>query len=337
MRELAIVLLNDGRPGHYHLSEGICTAIARRRPVAVTRVAVARPSWLPGRVLSAAMNVGGALARPVPGLLGLDIDALPEAGLVVSAGGDTLAASVAIRRSRGCPNIFYGSLRRYRCEDFSLVLTSYAENAGRPNHAMTLKPAPFDPAALPQPVLVPGARPRYGLLIGGDSGTVRYTAGDWAELIALIGSDRPDAPVWTVSNSRRTPAHVSDRLAGLAARPGGELTFIDVRHAGSGTLHELLASSDAVAVTVDSSSMISEAIWARRRVVALAPRHAGLPPLEQGYRTYLSGLGVVAVVPLAGISHDRLDAALSKVRALPDNPLDALAELIEARLPQLFA
>ena len=168
--KLRIVLVSDGKPGHYHLAEGICAALGRRRELEVTQLGVVRPRWLPARALSALTN-GGIGQQVVPRALGFDRRPVAVCDLVVSAGGDTLAANVSLARAYGCPNIFYGSLRRYRPTGFSLVLTSYESNAGRPHHAMTLKPSAFDPDTMP--TRVAGA-PVTGLLVGGDSGTVRF-------------------------------------------------------------------------------------------------------------------------------------------------------------------
>ena len=334
MDELVTVLLSDGKPGHYHLAEGICAAIARRRPLAITRVEVRRPWWVPGRVLSAMTNLEGG-AGQVPRLLGYGELPVEVCGLVVSAGGDTLAANVALARRYGCPNIFYGSLRRYQPADFALVLTSYAANAGRENHAMTLKPSAFDPDALPVRTLRASGEVTLGLLIGGDSGTVRYSAADWERLLGLLAGGA-GAPNWIVSNSRRTPDAVSDGLAGLAAREPGRVSFIDVRAEGAAALSTLFASSDAVAVSVDSSSMVSEAVWARRPVVALVPEQGGLPELEQGYRDYLAAQGWVARIDLKGATAEAVVAAARGVRPIEANPLDQLGELIGARLPGLM-
>ena len=63
---------------------------------------------------------------------GLNASRLRGADIVVSAGGDTLAANAAAARLLGVPNIFYGSLRRFKPEDFSLVLTSQRAMAHAP-------------------------------------------------------------------------------------------------------------------------------------------------------------------------------------------------------------
>jgi len=336
-RTLTTLLISDGKPGHYHLSDGVCAALARRRALDITRLDVARPRWLPARALSALTNVGEYGRRAVPRALGFAAMPIPACDLIVSAGGDTLAANVALAKVYGCPNVFYGSLRRYRPADFSLVLTSYAERAHLPRHAMTLKPSAFDPdtvAARARPV---GALPVTGLLVGGDSGTVRYNAEDWTRLVAFLADGARDGATWIVSNSRRTPDWVSDALSAVAAQTQGVVAFIDVRATGAGTLGALFAASDRIAVTVDSSSMISEAIWARKPVVALLPQQHGLPASEQGYRDYLASQGWIASLALEQASAIAFEAACARVVPIVGNPLDTLATLLMERLPELNA
>ena len=99
----------------------------------------------------------------------------------------------------------------------------------------------------------------------------------------------------------------------------------------------MLGTVNAVAVTVDSSSMISEAIWARRPVAVLTPQRHALPDLEQHYRDYLAAQGWTVAIPLAGASPRLLREKLATVIPLTGNPLESLAGLIEQRLPELFA
>lgn len=336
MSPLDVLYFSDDRPGHYHLTEGILAALGRRRTLAVTRIAVRRPRWLTPGLLWRLTESGLS-----PGLLlgyayGLDASSLPKARLVVSAGGDTLAANVSAARLLKADNIFYGSLRRYAPERFSLVLTSYAAKAGRPRHAMTLKPNSLDPGTLNKPDAANGP---LGLLVGGDAGTVRFSAADWSQLLDFIPHmATTSGRRWIVSNSRRTPAAVSDRLAALAAADNSPIaSFVDVRSSGPGTLGELLGRSYAVLCTADSSSMVSEAVWAQRRVVAIAPQAMMLPADETAYRDYLEHNRWTASLAIAELSPHRLNAALAPLQPLRENPLDSLADLIAERLPQLFA
>lgn len=339
MPPLTALLLTDGRQGHVSLAEGLLAAMARRRPIETVRVHVRRPRWLPARALSAIWNGGLAPEHVLRRLYGIDPATLPQAGVVVSAGGDTLAANAAAARLLAVPNLFYGSLRRYRPEDFSLVLTSYARNANLPNHVMALKPSRFDADRLPVARLEAGAPRTVGLLVGGDAGRAfRYTAGDWDGLLAFIDTlSRFDGTRWIASNSRRTPDAVSDRLAGLAEAGGPITRFIDVRRASAGSLEELFAAAEVLAVTSDSSSMVSEGVWVRRPVVVLAPCSGILTPDESGYRAWLAENGWTRTVSIEGLTAERFTVACSEITPLAFNPLDHLAAILAERLPQLLA
>jgi hypothetical protein len=341
MTAIDALLLSDGRPGHFNLAEGVLAAAERLHPLTVTRMEVRRPRWLtPGmlwRLSSSRFSPTVILGYAY----GIDAAELPPAKLVVSAGGDTLAANVAAARLLSAPNIFYGSLRRYRPEDFALVLTSYERNAVKPRHVMTLKPSRLDPGTLPRPVAGSGAKwPAVaGLLAGGDAGTVRFEAHDWSRLLAFVeATHRASGTRWVVSNSPRTPASFSDALARRAAVPNGPIReVIDVRSAGSGTLGGLFAAADAIMVTADSSSMLSEAVWARRPVISVSPEAMTLPADEQEYRRYLQRNGWTRPLAIAELTPERFLAELMSIRPLAENPLDHLASILAERLPGVLA
>jgi uncharacterized protein len=349
-----VLLLSDGKPGHFQLAQGIVAAVTRgsaptiaqqRNPWTVTQLDVARPWWQPTRAWAIATNGQHVAPSRALGLTcGKSVDELVGMGpfqLVVSAGGDTLAANVAAARLYGCPNVFYGSLRRYRASNFALVLTSYAGQVQHAHQVMTLKPSAFDPDTLRRPrslsSLGSGEQPLIvGLLVGGDSGTVRFGGADWRELFGLLEDLHPAYVQWVVANSRRTPAAVSDRLGELAALTP-RIQFVDVRTAGAGTLLDLFNRCDAIAVTLDSSSMVSEAVWSRRPVVALAPVVADLPPLEMAYRAGLAKQSLISTVQIGGLKLAGLLDQFASVTPLADNPLDALAGLLREKMPAVFA
>lgn len=338
MPPLHLLILSDGRPGHYHLSDGIAAAIGRLRAVEIARVEVSRGPWS-GIVAAGMVNAGLAAPRLLRMLSGKHESEFPPADLIVSAGAETLAPNVLLARLRRVPNLFYGSLRRFRPDDFALVLTSYERNATRPRHALALKPSAADPDALrPGQGWRSGNRVRHmGLLIGGNSGTFSYAAEDWDRLLRVIREAHDTCGIrWLVSNSRRTDPGFSDELARLAAVPDGPLArFIDVRQAGAGTLGDIFAAADAMLVTDDSSSMISEAIWMRLPVLGIAPRQSAHPPDEQHYRDWLARRGLCRALPLAQLTATAMLTELSALTPLVANPLDNLAVLLSRHLPQL--
>lgn len=344
MRPLSVLILSDGRPGHYHLSDGVAAAIGRRRPVVVRRLGLSRRRSIPGRMLATAATLGAGPAAILRLGYGITKEAVPAADVVISAGGDTLAANVAAARLLGAANIFCGTLRHYRPEAFALVVSSYARHAGLPRHLVALKPNGIDPDTLqlpPDPAgFGAGRSPRIaGLLIGGPSGLFKWRDDEWQRLLAFLGASHQALGVeWVVSTSRRTPDTVADLLQALASRhPGPIARLIDFRHAGPGTLPELFGSVEVILATEDSSTMLSEAVCARLPVVGVAPQRHAFKDEEAEYRTFLTDQNWCRCMALAALTPETFLAALSHVRPLQENHLDRLAAALAERLPGLFA
>lgn len=341
MRPLEILILSDDRPGHYHLAEGIAAAVARRRKVEIRRIDIERRRSTPGRLLAGMARIGsGLVLRCGYGLKAAD---LGTADLVVSAGGDTLAANVAAARLLSAANVFCGTLRHFAPEDFSLIVSSYARHRALPRHLVALKPSGIDPDGwqrTPEQASLHGRPPlRAGLLVGGNSGLFAYTLEEWRRLIAFLAqSHAAQGTRWVVSTSRRSPDHIGDAVAALAAKPGGPVAeFIDFRVAGPGTLPRLFAGVDAILATEDSSTMISEAVCARLPVVGVAPAAHDFKDEEREYRAFMRDEGWCRFLPLDRLSPETFAAALGEVTPLSENHLERLADALQARLPQLFS
>ncbi len=234
-----------------------------------------------------------------------------------------------------CP-ISYGSLRLFQPSDFSLVLTSYARNAHLPRHALALKPSRLDPDSLGPPPPTPDfAEPTtLGLLVGGDAGGIRFEREDWGGLIELMtATARQNGVRWLVANSRRTPDHFSDAATHLARAEESPIArFLDVRTEGPGTLPQILEASAAVLCTADSSSMLSECIWARRPAIAIAPNRCPLTPDEQLYRSWLRNSRWCAEVSIRTATPDLLHSAIAGIVPWSKNPQIELADLLSDRI-----
>lgn len=340
MGSLRALLLSDGRPGHFKLAEGILAAISRRRHVDLQRVDVRRRFLVPARAVSALVNQGASPALILRTAYGLSPSDIPVCDLVVSAGGNTLGANICAARLHICANIFYGSLRRFRAADFSLGLTSYATQVRAPNQLMTLKPSAFDPDVVGSGAGGAGEVGLAGFIVGGDAGTVRYSQTDWDRLFAFLQCAHEDLDVrWVISNSPRTPAVVSDRLAEMANGESDPYIdqFIDVRAPGAAALEAMFARVGNVVCTADSSSMLSECVWARKAVVAVSPADFSLPDNEARYRTWLCDNGWCRSLQIDELTPETYGEACSAVTPLVANPLERLADEIAERLPGLFA
>jgi len=98
--------------------------------------------------------------------------------------------SIAAARLTGAPNIYYGSLRRYRPEGFRLVLTSYASQSSRPaprHGAETVCSEPPRACGRGRGLSTgAGAADKHiGLPARRNSGECRFESADWEKLLVL--------------------------------------------------------------------------------------------------------------------------------------------------------
>ena len=343
-KPLRVIFLADTRPGHYHVAQGVITALSRLRPVEVTRIEVNRKWIVPTRWLRARINAKTFFPpRMLRMAYRIDAETLPEADLVVSAGGETQMPNICVTQLLGVPNIFCGSLLRgLEPDNFNLIISSYDRDAGSPRHLVMLKPSSIDPDELGRPKIVPRFGPErhpaiVGLLIGGRAGRFHYRRKEWEKLLAFAAEvSKAWGTRWLISTSRRTPDSVADRIAELAKDESVVAKFIDFRTAGPGTLPEIFRKADAIVCTEDSSSMISEAVSARLPVVGVAPKRHRFNEDEKLYRAFLMRNGWSRVLQIGDLSPQTFAQALSEIETLKESPLDALAAKLKERFPELF-
>ncbi|MEZ5924511.1 MAG: ELM1/GtrOC1 family putative glycosyltransferase [Hyphomicrobiaceae bacterium] len=342
MRKLCVLLLADDKPGHYHLAEGVIAAMARRRPVDVSRIEVRRHRVFPGRALAEALSSGLMSPAGVMRLAyGIRVEALGEADVIVSAGGDTIVPSAALAKAMGARNVFCGTLRRLPPEHFDLIISSYQSHAGLPRHLVSLKPNAMDPDAperrRPQPPVFRHGYPvAAGLLVGGDSGLFRYAAAEWSRLIAFLrATHEAGGTRWLISTSRRTSSEAADAFAAFVAADPAVAEILDYRVAGPGTLPRLFARADAIVATEDSSTMISEAVSQRLAVVGVSPEQHSFKAEEAEYRALLKANDWCRFVPIAELTPERFRDALAEIHPMRENHLDRLADALAEHLPEL--
>ena len=343
-RPLNVLLLSDGKPGHYHQAEGVVAALLRLGPVDTTRLEVRRRFVIPTRTLLQLVNAGTPGPRVLRFGFGIRAHALPPADVVVSAGGETLAANAAVAKHLGAANIFCGRLRRLAPEHVSLVLVTLESLAAAPNHLVCLPPSPIDvdhSAAAGRDVRRFGrADPpaKVGVLIGGNSGAFRYRQTDWLQLTRFLrDAHRAHGVRWFATTSRRSGPFIANALAAMAAEPESGLeTFVDFRTAGPGTLAQIFAVADAIVCTDDSTTMLSEAVGACLPVVALAPAAHALETREAEYRRLLAQRAWYRPLPLAQLTPDSFLTALEEIAPRTSSARDELAAAIGQRLPELF-
>jgi len=238
------------------VSQAVGLAEATGLPVVEKRIVLRPPwRWLPGdrcpRALSGLGRAGDALMPPWPDLL-------------ITCGRRSVAPALAIRcRSGGRTRIVHVQDPRVPPAQFDLVAAPSHDGLAGPNVVTTLgalhriTPAKLAAARDPlDPRLAGLPRPLVAVLIGGNSRHVRLTPAGMARIgEQLAALARAEGAGLAVSASRRTGAAVrrvlADRLADSAAWIWDGT--------GANPYLAMLASADAILVTADSVSMVSEA------------------------------------------------------------------------------
>ncbi|MEN2495236.1 MAG: hypothetical protein TECD_01157 [Hyphomicrobiaceae bacterium hypho_1] len=330
MSNLRILILSDGRAGHFHLSEGIAAALNRDQDVDIKKLHVGYKNY-PGLVVAMMTRSLLSPKRILKTVYGLETNFLANVDLVISAGSQTLGANICISRVLNVKNIFYGSLRQYSPRDFTLVLTSYQRQTKRaPNIIQTLKPSALDPDMLSDTT---GCN-TLGMIIGGPSRGINFSHNDWNILSSMITEANMVLGIrWIISNSPRTSTKCSEILRDLARQANGPISeFIDVENPKSKALPYLFEKVSGVICTADSSSMISEAVWARKPVIVIEPSAYELTKNEQDYREWLMESGWTVTLKTTELKSTNLPCLLDNLTPITYNPLDNLASLLKEKM-----
>ena len=341
MAPMRILVLLINKPGHRHQAEGVAHVMGRMREATVERLEV-RPRWfVPPPLRQLGVNSFRFLSPAfwLRQLYGIDVARLDRPDVIVGSGRPAIAVGLLLKRHFGVPYVYSGLGRGVSTTpEIDVMLVSVKSFADFPNAALTPVPCLVEPEKLPRPRPLAGtadlAGATLGLLLGGNAHSHRFSAEDWDDVAALVVEMRVRfGVVWRVGNSRRTGDAGSDRFAELERR-GIIERFVDWRRAGSGTVGDIFAA-DALIVTEDSVSMMSEAVAAQRRVVALRPRDFEPTLVDDIVGTLVDG-GAMAVTAIAGVDADALAATLLDLTPVATDHRDEIAAALRARLPGLF-
>lgn len=335
---MRILVLRDKKPGHYHQAEGIAAAAARIEPNAIERLDV-RPRRLAHDMLRRRL-LGWFLHRPELGLrlfYGIDARRIAPFDMIVGSGRPTIAAGVLLSRLLGVPFVYSGWPDGYDPDVFGLILVDSPRKAGAPNAAFVPVPSLIDPTALPKPKALKAPADLRGaelaLLIGGEAHSHHYRPEDWAKLVTFIVRTSETLGIrWHVATSRRTPPEMRGRLEALLAE-GRIVEFVDFERDGPGSADRLYGA-DAVVVTEDSISMLSEALTARRPAVALAPSQVKKTS-DFEWVAVEAAAGHVAVMPIATATPERFADALVDLAPPEDDVRGRIASALRKVVPHV--
>lgn len=218
---------------------------------------------------------------------GLAAGALAD-GLVIAVGGKAAAVGAALRRRDGRPVVQVQN-PRLPLDRFDVVIANRHDEIAGPNvvvtrtalHRVTAARLAEARAAWAGRLGRPG-RPLLAVLVGGSNGRLRLGPAEGRRLAsALAAIARRDDVAIAATASRRTDPAVIAALDD-ALRPVGGMLW---KGEGENPYFGLLAHADAILVTADSVSMVSEAAATAAPVLVMA-----LPGRSRRIALFLEGL-----------------------------------------------
>lgn len=253
--------------------------------------------------------------------------------LIISAGGQTAAANMLLSRIYKAPNIFCGSHRNAKPKNFAQVLIPYSHMEGTLNHSVLLKPSPVDPDKMRAPLsLTNDNEPKKltgAILLGASTSEYSYTFEDWTQILDITRMGEATGLVeWVATSSPRTPDQIGDLFAERALSDSALKEFVDFRTTGPGSIGRLVEAADFIIATEDSSSMVIEAICARRPTIAIAPKSKSPKEVEEKMLDELVGKKWLARLDIDENLNTHITAALSDLQPMEENHLDALAGVV---------
>ncbi|KMQ73569.1 ELM1/GtrOC1 family putative glycosyltransferase [Marinobacter subterrani] len=281
LQALNILILSDGLPGHVNQSRGLVSWLSQRYRCTVSELDVSLRLKPVARLLLPRLLQGRRLGSALAPLFYSGYSPLPrKPDLLISAGGNTSFLNVALARRWQIPNVFLGSKRRFRSDDFAAHLT--LEPTGEPhNIVMTIAPTLIDPQQLQKKgnelrelLGLPAAEKLNMLAVGGDGAGYHYDSQSVQQLVQLVirEHDRTGRR-WLLTTSRRTGTAFEQQLK-QSLPPDLLADSVWWSDAPRKVMAAFMGAADELFITADSMSMIAEAIASARPTVILQPERA---------------------------------------------------------------
>lgn len=329
---LNILLLSDSLPGHVNQSRGLINWLSRRYSCIVSELDISLRLRPLARIMLPHLlheSRFGAAITPYFYRKGSPLPQAPD--LIVSAGGNTSFLNVALACHWQVPNVFLGSKRRLRSDDFAAHLT--LEPTGEPhNIVMMLAPTLIDPQQLESKgdefrlSLGLAADEKLNMLaIGGDGAGYHYDDKSVQDLAQMMAREHQrSGRRWLLTTSRRTGKALEQQLKQTV--PSGLLAdSVWWSEEPRKVMAAYMGAAEQLFITADSMSMIAEAIASTRPTVILQPE--GARP-EARYQDALQRYERCGLCRLAVLGHpfDSAPVSSGAIARAREALLDKLAD-----------
>ncbi|QEO18640.1 mitochondrial fission ELM1 family protein [Acetobacter vaccinii] len=275
------------------------------RPDRIARLALGGPAWL-----------GRPFLRGHDGKALEDSPDLAQSAVVISVGGKGGAMGAALRSSRH--PVVQVQNPRQNLSRFDLIVACRHDDLSGPNilvgrtavHGLT-EPCLRAARQVWQPRFEHLPRPLVAALVGGGNGRYRFTDAEAHRLgQVLVNTVKAEGGSLIVTPSRRTQPSALKILAGYVQQVNGVLWDGE----GENPYVGLIACADSLVVTMDSVSMVSEAV-AGEAPVTVFP----LPGRSHRISHFIEELELAERVRVLDSTADRLPRSWG-VRPLDDTP-----------------
>ncbi|MFG0296309.1 MAG: ELM1/GtrOC1 family putative glycosyltransferase, partial [Maioricimonas sp. JB045] len=213
---MRILILSDGKPGHFKKSEAVAKAIQLCRPAEVEWLDITLRWHGFHSVLKRWFNWRGQLPAPswLPWVYDMPEPPQMRPDLIVSSGGKTCIANAWLASCMHCPNVFIGDTRGLSPDLFDHILTPDTQFQRDSRYIIGVPPTTIDPQELKEAAEAyladreddPAIR-YWSLLIGGNTNcrSFAYTRSEWTTLAdsAATLAERHGIR-WLITTSRRT-------------------------------------------------------------------------------------------------------------------------------------
>lgn len=274
-----VLLISDNKPGHYNQSLGIIELLKQAYPegVEVETIHARLRFKILRKYLKYSLN-----HKRFPALRFLSWFyrlTLPAAkpDIILATGGDLSFLTAWLGHIYNCQTIFSGSLRKLDASLFTLIFTMtdfFIPNQivmeVAPHIAVDHKEAAQRRALFLEERRLP-EQAYWALLVGGNGVGYSYHKDDHESLIQAVSTLAQKYNIrWLITTSRRTSPDLERAIEALPP----EIAAYRVIYSKDPEkiMAKFLATADVICVTEESSSMIAEAVAARKPVYSLYPR-----------------------------------------------------------------
>ncbi len=274
-----ILVIKDDKPGHYNQTEGLLLGLKELYPKAYTEYCeIEIKSKLSRKLLRILLNTFPSFFQKSSSKKYIKyfykkFD-LPnkQPDLIISTGGNTASLNVWLAKLYHAKNILNGKLRGLNEDLFTKVTTVI--DLGYKNQIIidvapnTITSHKLDLEAKKFAEKNNLNETYYALLIGGNGAGYSYDDKFYEELIDfVINMARNHKIKWLITTSRRTPLEIEEKIKKNVEEYCAY--FVAYNEKPEKILLPFLGLSKSIFVTEESSSMISEAISARKEVHTL--------------------------------------------------------------------